>query len=86
MELEQFLVDVVEATGQGIFVTNNVTIRSHWNFGQSFFFVGTLLTTIGDNNLYIKHAIITLIAITENCSEQLYLVLGSSYKPLNVQP
>ncbi|KAF6036732.1 hypothetical protein EB796_004974 [Bugula neritina] len=52
MELEQFLVDVVEATGQGIFVTNNVTIRSHWNFGQSFFFVGTLLTTIGYGHTY----------------------------------
>lgn len=47
-ELEDFIDAIVKAANGGILATNNVTFSSSWSFGQSFFFVGTFLTTIGE--------------------------------------
>ena len=35
------------ASQAGVLATNNVTFDSSWTFGQAFFFVGTLVTTVG---------------------------------------
>lgn len=39
--------DVVRATNRGVAVTRNVSSEPNWSFGQSFFFAGTVVTTIG---------------------------------------
>lgn len=41
--------DVVQATNRGVAVTRNVSSEPNWSFGQSFFFAGTVVTTIGIN-------------------------------------
>jgi len=46
-ELDALLLDVVRATNQGVAVTRNVSSEPNWSFGQSFFFAGTVVTTIG---------------------------------------
>lgn len=51
-ELDALLMDVVQATNRGVAVTRNVSSEPNWSFGQSFFFAGTVVTTIGIKNLY----------------------------------
>ncbi|KAL3875052.1 hypothetical protein ACJMK2_037990 [Sinanodonta woodiana] len=47
-ELEEFIVAIVQATNQGISAVRNVTISEpNWSFGQSMFFAGTVILTIG---------------------------------------
>jgi len=46
-ELDLLLLDVVRATNRGVAVTRNVSSEPNWSFGQSFFFAGTVVTTIG---------------------------------------
>ncbi|KAK2703309.1 potassium channel subfamily K member 6-like isoform X1 [Artemia franciscana] len=46
-DLEQLIVNVVLAGARGVPVTRNATGDSNWNFGQAFFFAGTVVTTIG---------------------------------------
>ncbi|XP_046437856.1 potassium channel subfamily K member 1-like isoform X1 [Daphnia pulex] len=46
-ELDALLMDVVQATNRGVAVTRNVSSEPNWSFGQSFFFAGTVVTTIG---------------------------------------
>ncbi len=46
-ELDALLLDVVRATNRGVAVTRNVSSEPNWSFGQSFFFAGTVVTTIG---------------------------------------
>lgn len=43
--------DVVQATNRGVAVTRNVSSEPNWSFGQSFFFAGTVVTTIGKENV-----------------------------------
>ncbi|XP_078313806.1 potassium channel subfamily K member 1-like isoform X2 [Crassostrea virginica] len=48
VELEKFIANIVIATNRGVSATKNVTMSEpNWTFGQSIFFAGTLLTTIG---------------------------------------
>jgi len=46
-ELDKLLLDVVRATNRGVAVTRNLSSEPNWSFGQSFFFAGTVVTTIG---------------------------------------
>lgn len=47
-KLEKFIASIVVATNRGVSATKNVTMAEpNWTFGQSIFFAGTLLTTIG---------------------------------------
>lgn len=46
-ELETFIEKIVEAQNRGVTAIKNVTSESNWSFGQSLFFAGTILTTIG---------------------------------------
>jgi potassium channel subfamily K protein 1 len=48
-ELDALLMDVVQATNRGVAVTRNVSSEPNWSFGQSLFFAGTVVTTIGIN-------------------------------------
>ena len=46
-ELEAFIEEVVAANDRGVSATRNVSSEPNWSFGQSLFFAGTILTTIG---------------------------------------
>ncbi len=47
IKVQLLLLDVVRATNRGVAVTRNVSSEPNWSFGQSFFFAGTVVTTIG---------------------------------------
>ncbi|XP_065170287.1 potassium channel subfamily K member 1-like isoform X2 [Atheta coriaria] len=46
-DLERFIAEVVAASNRGISALHNVTDEPNWSFGQSLFFSGTVVTTIG---------------------------------------
>jgi potassium channel subfamily K protein 1 len=46
-ELEAFIVEIVKASERGVSAIQNVSSEPNWGFGQSLFFAGTILTTIG---------------------------------------
>lgn len=48
-ELDSLLMEVVKATNRGVAVARNVSSEPNWSFGQSFFFAGTVVTTIGNS-------------------------------------
>ncbi|XP_039712272.1 potassium channel subfamily K member 16 [Pteropus medius] len=48
--LEQFVQVILEAWMKGVNPKGNSTNPSNWNFGSSFFFAGTVVTTIGYGN------------------------------------
>ena len=53
-KLEELIVTVVRATNRGVAATRNVTMTEpNWTFGQSIFFAGTILTTIGKGKLFV---------------------------------
>ena len=56
-ELEEFIRKIVTASQAGVLATNNVTFDSSWTFGQAFFFVGTLVTTVGKWVLFCKRSV-----------------------------
>ncbi len=45
--MERFISKIVEANNRGISAISNLTVEPNWSFGQSVFFSGTVLTTIG---------------------------------------
>ncbi|KAF7483305.1 Hypothetical predicted protein [Marmota monax] len=49
--LEQFVQVIMEAWVKGVNPKGNSTNPSNWDFGSSFFFAGTVITTIGYGNL-----------------------------------
>ncbi|XP_025889835.1 potassium channel subfamily K member 16-like [Nothoprocta perdicaria] len=49
--LEQFVQVLMEAWEKGVNPEGNSTNPSNWDFGNSFFFAGTVVTTIGYGNL-----------------------------------
>ncbi|NWX84928.1 KCNKG protein, partial [Nothoprocta ornata] len=49
--LEQFVQVLMEAREKGVNPEGNSTNPSNWDFGNSFFFAGTVVTTIGYGNL-----------------------------------
>ncbi|KAM6182815.1 potassium channel, subfamily K, member 16-like [Erethizon dorsatum] len=49
--LEQFVQVILEAWVKGVNPKGNSTNPSNWDFGSSFFFAGTVVTTIGYGNL-----------------------------------
>jgi len=46
-ELENFIVEIIAANDRGVSAVGNVSSEPNWSFGQSIFFAGTVLTTIG---------------------------------------
>lgn len=46
-DLEEFIVEIVRANNHGVSAVRNVTMEPSWSFGQSLFFAGTIVTTIG---------------------------------------
>ncbi len=46
-ELESFIVEIIHANNRGVSAIGNVSSEPNWSFGQSIFFAGTVLTTIG---------------------------------------
>ncbi|CAH2256233.1 potassium channel subfamily K member 16 [Pelobates cultripes] len=50
--LEQFVQIIMEAWEKGLNPKGNATNPSNWDFSNSFFFAGTVITTIGYGNLY----------------------------------
>ncbi|KAM4770828.1 potassium channel subfamily K member 16 [Rhinophrynus dorsalis] len=50
--LEQFVQIIMEAWEKGLNPKGNSTNPSNWDFSNSFFFAGTVITTIGYGNLY----------------------------------
>ncbi|XP_074078766.1 potassium channel subfamily K member 2 isoform X3 [Macrotis lagotis] len=51
-ELEQLIQQIVEAINAGIIPLGNTSNQiSHWDLGSSFFFAGTVITTIGFGNI-----------------------------------
>lgn len=50
-ELESFVRHVVAAQDMGIQPLGNVSDKKSWGFGSSFFFAGTVVTTIGYGNI-----------------------------------
>lgn len=49
-ELESFVKHVVAAQQMGIHPLRNTSDKRSWGFGSSFFFAGTVVTTIGKTN------------------------------------
>nr|XP_055119845.1 potassium channel subfamily K member 16 isoform X1 [Symphalangus syndactylus] len=49
--MEQFVQVIMEAWVKGVNPKGNSTNPSNWDFGSSFFFAGTVITTIGYGNL-----------------------------------
>ncbi|KAJ6666820.1 hypothetical protein lerEdw1_018822 [Lerista edwardsae] len=49
--LEQFVQVIMEAWEKGVNPEGNSTNPSNWDFSNSFFFAGTVITTIGYGNL-----------------------------------
>ena len=49
-ELEAFVKHVVAAQQMGIHPFRNTSDKRSWGFGSSFFFAGTVVTTIGKTN------------------------------------
>ncbi|KAI2542203.1 potassium two pore domain channel subfamily K member 16 [Homo sapiens] len=49
--MEQFVQVIMEAWVKGVNPKGNSTNPSNWDFGSSFFFAGTVVTTIGYGNL-----------------------------------
>lgn len=45
--LEEFIVEIITANNHGVSAIRNVTMEPSWSFGQSLFFSGTVVTTIG---------------------------------------
>ncbi|CAN2387540.1 Ion channel [Pristimantis euphronides] len=50
--IEQFVQIMMEAWGKGLNPKGNATNPSNWDFSNSFFFAGTVITTIGYGHLY----------------------------------
>jgi len=50
-ELEAFVKHVVAAQEMGIYPLRNTSDKRSWGFGSSFFFAGTVVTTIGYGNI-----------------------------------
>ncbi|KAM3932686.1 potassium channel subfamily K member 16-like [Leptodactylus fuscus] len=50
--IEQFVQIIMEAWEKGLNPKGNATNPSNWDFSNSFFFAGTVITTIGYGNLY----------------------------------
>ncbi|XP_073529390.1 potassium channel subfamily K member 16-like [Phyllobates terribilis] len=50
--IEQFVQIIMEAWDKGLNPKGNATNPSNWDFSNSFFFAGTVITTIGYGNLY----------------------------------
>uniref|UniRef100_A0A8C5MKS4 2P domain potassium channel Talk-1 n=1 Tax=Leptobrachium leishanense TaxID=445787 RepID=A0A8C5MKS4_9ANUR len=50
--VEQFVQIIMEAFEKGLNPKGNATNPSNWDFSNSFFFAGTVITTIGYGNLY----------------------------------
>ena len=51
VDLNEFIQLVSHSNDQGIPATRNVTREQNWSFGQSVFYAGTVLTTIGYGNV-----------------------------------
>ncbi|XP_046712036.1 potassium channel subfamily K member 16-like [Silurus meridionalis] len=49
--LEKFVQVILDARESGVNPSGNSTSASNWDFGSSFFFAGTVVTTIGYGNL-----------------------------------
>lgn len=85
-ELDALLLDVVRATNQGVAVTRNVSSEPNWSFGQSFFFAGTVVTTIGnksESNLHIIHSSVSEkkfyhFALSGHFVEEVLLLLSTA--------
>ncbi|XP_043923286.1 potassium channel subfamily K member 1-like [Protopterus annectens] len=45
--LETFLMQVLDANKYGVSVLRNASVNTNWDFASSFFFTGTLVTTVG---------------------------------------
>ena len=52
-ELEEFIVAIVNANNRGVSAARNVSSEPNWSFGQSLFFAGTILTTIGRSSFFV---------------------------------
>ena len=50
-ELEEFIVAIIKANNRGVSAARNVSSEPNWSFGQSLFFAGTILTTIGKRTI-----------------------------------
>ncbi|XP_018414746.1 PREDICTED: potassium channel subfamily K member 16-like [Nanorana parkeri] len=50
--IEQFVQIIMEAWEKGLNPKGNASNPSNWDFSNSFFFAGTVITTIGYGNLY----------------------------------
>ncbi|XP_029449061.1 potassium channel subfamily K member 2 [Rhinatrema bivittatum] len=50
-ELDELIQQVVAAVNAGIIPLGNSSQNSHWDLGSSFFFAGTVITTIGFGNI-----------------------------------
>lgn len=46
-ELESFIIEIIDANNRGVSAIGNVSSEPNWSIGQSMFFAGTILTTIG---------------------------------------
>jgi len=46
-DLDTFLTQVLEASDRGVTIVANKTSLPNWDFGQSFFFAGTIISTLG---------------------------------------
>lgn len=46
-DLDAYMKTVLEADESGVRIVKNITSLPNWDFGQSFFFAGTILTTLG---------------------------------------
>ena len=56
-DLEEFIVTIIDANNRGVSAVGNVSSEPNWSFGQSIFFAGTVLTTIGKYPLHSKQKI-----------------------------
>ncbi|XP_014676553.1 PREDICTED: potassium channel subfamily K member 1-like [Priapulus caudatus] len=86
-ELEEFIVEVIRANTRGVSAIRNVTMEPNWSFGQSMFFAGTVITTIGiPLTLILVAAIVERLLIPATLLLQcLNARLGNLYQPFNIR-
>ena len=77
-ELEEFVVHIIEANNRGVSAAKNVSSEPNWSFGQSLFFAGTILTTIGKLSSRLNEIVIERLPPSGRIKTILFIQMSSA--------